>query len=108
MKEISVTELAGMLPDEGGRARIIDVREDNEHVAAHVAGTTHLPLSRFAEGEAELPDDETLYILCHSGARSAQVTQHLNGRDVDAVNVSGGIVAWYQAGLPVVMDSPAR
>jgi rhodanese-related sulfurtransferase len=48
----------------------------------------------------ELPEG-TIYVLCHSGGRSARVTQFLEQQGYDAVNIDGGITAWEAAGLPV-------
>ena len=41
-------------------------------------------------------------MLCHSGGRSARVTQFLEQQGYDAVNVDGGILEWEAQGLPVI------
>jgi rhodanese-related sulfurtransferase len=39
--------------------------------------------------------------MCRTGGRSQNATQYLAANGFENVtNVSGGIVAWYQAGLP--------
>ena len=38
--------------------------------------------------------DEPVYILCHSGVRSAQACLYLEQKGFDAVNIRGGIHAW--------------
>lgn len=58
-------------------------------------------MSSFVERIAEVPRDETLYIMCAAGGRSAQVTQYLTQEGFDAVNVAGGISAWVGAGHPI-------
>jgi len=58
-------------------------------------------MSTLPEHLDELPEG-TVYVLCHSGGRSAKVTAYLEQQGYDAVNVSGGITAWQAAGLPVV------
>ncbi|PFG31773.1 rhodanese-like domain-containing protein [Paramicrobacterium agarici] len=100
MREIAVTDLAARAQQ--GTAAIVDVREADEWQAGHVEGAVHIPMSQFMERESELPDAEELHIMCHSGGRSARVTQYLEQRGIDAVNVDGGIAAWQQAGLPIV------
>ncbi|SEB35350.1 Rhodanese-related sulfurtransferase [Paramicrobacterium humi] len=102
MNDISVTDLAARR--EAGEAPIIDVREADEWASRHVEGAVHIPLSEFMQREHELPEAEELYILCHSGGRSARVTQYLEQKGVSAVNVVGGIEAWQGAGLPVVSE----
>jgi rhodanese-related sulfurtransferase len=82
-------------------ASLIDVREPGELEQVRTAQAIPMPMSTFLEHLDELPGGP-LYILCHSGARSARVAQYLEQQGYDAINVDGGMVAWEQAGLPVV------
>lgn len=86
---------------------LVDVREDDELVQAHVEGATHVPMSAFVERHGELPRDRPLFVMCASGSRSAAATAFLlrNGW-TDVVNVEGGITAWQRAGLPVRRGAP--
>lgn len=97
MNQIDPVQLAAI----GDAAVIIDVREAEEYEAAHVPGARSVPLSRFAAG-VDLPDARPLYVMCHSGGRSAQATDYLNMHGVDAIDVAGGITGWMRAGLPVL------
>lgn len=83
-------------------AYVLDVREASELEQARLDDATHIPLGELADRVGEVPRDRTVYVLCHVGGRSAQATQFLTQQGVDAVNIDGGIVAWYRAGLPVV------
>ncbi|MET1044268.1 MAG: rhodanese-like domain-containing protein [Microbacteriaceae bacterium] len=103
MNEITVTDLAAL----GPAATIIDVREQNEYQAARVEGVTLIPLSEFQDRISELPHEETLYILCASGMRSARVAQYLEQNGYEAINVAGGIQAWQAEGLPVTVGTAA-
>lgn len=96
MKEITPQEFAAL---EG--AALIDVREPAELAQVRVEQAIPIPMSTFTEHLDELPDGP-VYVLCHSGARSARVTAYLEQQGYDATNVSGGIVEWEAAGLPVV------
>jgi len=80
---------------------IIDVREPDELARIRVDGAVAIPMGEITERLDELPEG-TLHILCHSGGRSARVTQYLERNGYDAVNIDGGIMAWHQAGLPTV------
>lgn len=82
---------------------ILDVREPDEVAQARVDGTQHIPLGELVERLDEVPRDRTVYVMCHVGGRSAQATQYLGAQGIDAVNITGGIVAWYRAGLPVTI-----
>jgi rhodanese-related sulfurtransferase len=82
-------------------ATLIDVREPGELEQVRTPQAIPMPMSTFLEHLGELPDGP-LYILCHSGARSGRVAAYLEQNGYDATNVDGGIVAWEQAGLPVI------
>jgi len=84
-------------------AHILDVREPDEVVRARIEGAQHIPLGSLVERMDEVPRDRTVYVMCHVGGRSAQATQYLEAQGIDAVNVTGGIVAWHRAGLPVML-----
>jgi len=84
-------------------AHILDVREPDEVVRARVDGAQHIPLGSLVERIDEVPRDRTVYVMCHVGGRSAQATQYLEAQGFDAVNITGGIVGWYRAGLPVTI-----
>lgn len=80
-------------------ATVIDVREVHEYVEAHVPGVRLVPLGTVADAVDDLPADETLYVICHSGARSLRAADFLNANGLTAVSVAGGTSAWVQRGL---------
>jgi rhodanese-related sulfurtransferase len=86
-------------------ATILDVREDDEWEAGHVAGSTHVPLSQLPARAADIPDTDPLVVVCKVGGRSAQVTAWLRGQGRDATNLAGGLQAWAGAGRPLVTDA---
>ncbi|WP_437584511.1 rhodanese-like domain-containing protein [Paramicrobacterium sp. CJ85] len=102
MKQITVTDLAARR--QNGDIVVVDVREDEEWAGGHLEGAVHIPMTQFMEREGELPEADELYVMCHVGGRSARVTQYLEQKGIDAVNVEGGIAAWQEADLPVVTD----
>lgn len=86
---------------------VIDVREPDEYTEAHVPGARLIPLGEVAERAEEVPDGETVYVVCARGARSMRAAEHLAGLGRDVVNVSGGTIAWIEAGHPTVPgDAP--
>jgi rhodanese-related sulfurtransferase len=85
-------------------AALLDVRESDEWVAGHAPGARHLPMSELTGRMTELPDDDPLYVVCRSGARSARVVAYLAGQGYPAVNVEGGMQSWAAQGRDVVAD----
>ena len=79
---------------------LIDVREDDEYVDAHVPGAHHIPLGQVPDRVAEVPSDTTFYVICARGGRSAKAVEHYRALGLDAVNVAGGTLAWIDAGQP--------
>jgi rhodanese-related sulfurtransferase len=87
---------------------IVDVREMDEFIEARVPGAVLVPLSGFAETFERLPRDRPLLVMCASGRRSMVAADHLQRHGYeDVTNVSGGIIAWRDAGLPVKGGRPA-
>lgn len=99
LPEIDIFETQKRVAD---GAVLVDVREQNEYDEAHIPEAKLIPLSEFTSKYDTLPKDKPLIMQCRSGARSAQATQYLldNGYE-DVVNMTGGILAWQQAELPL-------
>ena len=84
---------------------LIDVREPDEYLEAHVGGARLVPLQTVPEVVPELPVDQRVYVICLSGGRSHHAASFLRSHGIDAVNVLGGTAAWLGAGLPYVSGS---
>jgi rhodanese-related sulfurtransferase len=87
---------------------LLDVREHDEWVAGHAPGARHIPLGELASRAGEIPADETVYVICRSGHRSAHAANALNGGGWQAVNVAGGMQEWAAAGRPMISESGAQ
>jgi rhodanese-related sulfurtransferase len=89
-------------------AVVLDVREDDEWAARHVAGAVHIPLGevpvRFGE-LGELSQARPVHVICRSGSRSARAVEWLAEHDVPAVNVGGGTKAWALSGRPMASEN---
>lgn len=96
--EIDVGELAA-LREQG--IVLIDVRNPDEFESFRVSGARLIPLPEVPERIEEIPDDQTVYVICKTGARSARAVEFLNRQGHDTVNVRGGTQAWVEAGRPV-------
>jgi sulfur-carrier protein adenylyltransferase/sulfurtransferase len=83
-------------------AVLIDVREKWEYDDVRIPGSVLIPLGELPARLAEIPTDRDVYVHCRMGARSARAVDYLRafGRP-NSYNVTGGIDAWEDAGLPV-------
>lgn len=86
-------------------AWLLDVREDDEWTAGYAPGARHIPLGQLGARTAEIPQDQVVYVICRSGARSARAAQALSAAGWDAINVAGGMQDWAAAGRPMTADS---
>jgi rhodanese-related sulfurtransferase len=88
-------------------AMLLDVREQHEWDAGHAPQAQLLPMSELAGRVAELPTDVPIVCICHVGSRSAAVAAALNRAGWQAINLTGGMLAWQAAGLPIVDQTGA-
>jgi rhodanese-related sulfurtransferase len=86
---------------ERGEIELIDVREQYEWDAGHLAGARHIELERLAGRAGEVPRERTVVFMCRLGARSAMATQAFRAGGWEAYNMAGGIRLWAERGLPL-------
>jgi len=80
---------------------VIDVRTADEFSSGHVPGSVFMPLPTVPLRLAELDRQAPVYITCESGGRAFQACLYLEQNGYRAIHVSGGMVAWRAAGLPM-------
>jgi rhodanese-related sulfurtransferase len=98
MAEQLTPERVAELQREG--AQIIDVREDHEHEAGHVAGDRHIVLPNLSDEAGSLDKGKPVVVYCRSGSRSEVAADALAASGYQAYNLEGGFVAWLEKGLP--------
>jgi rhodanese-related sulfurtransferase len=87
---------------------LLDVRERHEFAAVRAPGALLFPTSSFLLRYGELPRDRPIHVICHTGSRSAAVTDFLlRSGWTHVYNVAGGMNAWERAGLEVRRGAPA-
>lgn len=89
---------------DGGEIELVDVREQHEWDAGRIAGAKHIELERLAGRADELPRDRPIVFQCRLGARSALATEAFRASGYEAYNLTGGILAWAERGLPLDPD----
>ena len=85
-----------------GEVLLLDVREDEEWAAGRAPAAVHVPMGELRQDT--LPRDRRVLVLCRVGGRSTAVAQALEQLGYDVANVTGGMLSWSAAGLPVVRD----
>ncbi len=80
---------------------LLDVRQPDEYAQAHIPGAILIPLGELSRRIDELPRDREIICVCRSGNRSHSATRHLLSAGFQASNLSGGMIHWSHAGLPV-------
>ncbi len=81
---------------------VIDVREQWEYDEGHIPDITLIPMNEIPNRLDEIPTDKEVIVTCRSGNRSGQVTEYLREQGFTNIhNMTGGILAWEAAGLPV-------
>ncbi len=85
-------------------ACILDVREPDEFKGGHLLNARHIPLGKLREriGELERYRDKPIIVVCRSGQRASTACALL-GKDgfSQVYNLTGGVVAWQKASLPL-------
>ncbi|KGN40092.1 molybdopterin biosynthesis MoeZ [Knoellia aerolata DSM 18566] len=101
LPSLSVVTLADRLRerDAGSDAFVLlDVREPGERAVVSIPGALPVPLAQVRSGQGEglvqVATGIPVLVHCKTGARSAEAVRILRGRGVDAVDVSGGVLAW--------------
>ena len=101
IKEIEVSELA-QLKEKNNVVRVIDIRQPAELNSGIIPGAEALPMHTIPLRLGELKQEETLVMVCRSGARSAQACMFLQQQGYDNVfNLRGGMMAWANNGLEI-------
>ncbi|TWU47055.1 MBL fold metallo-hydrolase [Rubripirellula reticaptiva] len=93
---------------EAGDVKLLDVRSDEEWKEGHIEEAEHCFLGRLSKCLDELSRDKKLVVQCRSGARSAIAASVLQAAGFKkVVNLTGGYMAWKEAGLATVKSQPA-
>ena len=84
-----------------GEVELIDVREPYEHEAGRIAEARHVPFASLSQEAPSVSRAKPVVFYCRSGGRSAVATQAFRASGFDAHNMTGGLLAWSEKGLPL-------
>jgi len=83
-------------------ALVLDVRDPGEYGAGHILGAKNVPLSRLGDVDVAKRKERPVIVYCDGGERSSKAVAALRKQGLTrVVNLTGGLGAWQQAGLPV-------
>ena len=105
-EDMEVKEFAELIAD--SNVVILDVRKGGEFAEGHIKGALLIDQfqSDFVElAQAKLPKDKTIAVYCRSGRRSVNAAGKLADVGYKCVNLKGGIIAWKEAGMPVIKEN---
>ena len=92
-------EVAELLARE--EIQLVDVRQRHEHEAGRIAGDRLVELGELASRAQEIDPSAPVVFYCRSGARSAMATRAFRQAGYEAYNMTGGLLEWEAAGLPL-------
>jgi hydroxyacylglutathione hydrolase/adenylyltransferase/sulfurtransferase len=84
-----------------GGVQLIDVRQAFENEAGRIAGGRLIELGELVAQIDTIDREKPVVFYCRSGARSAMATEAFRGAGFDAHNMTGGLMDWEAAGLPL-------
>jgi rhodanese-related sulfurtransferase len=97
-EDLSPARVADLLR---GGAQGVDVREQYERDAGHIADTLHIELDRLPAEADTLDRERPVVFYCRTGSRSALAAQAFAAAGFEAHNLDGGLKAWVKDGLPI-------
>lgn len=97
IKEKPITEVS---KDEFKKVFLLDVRTPEEFSAGHIDNAVNINLydaDFIKKAEAQIPKEQTIYVYCAVGARSAQAVKKLAPLGFTVVNLQGGYDVYKKA-----------
>jgi rhodanese-related sulfurtransferase len=82
---------------------IIDVRTDQEFQHFHLPGSRHIELQKLTKQLPKLQKEskgKKVVFVCKTGNRSGIATQLARTRNIDALNLIGGVTEWSRLNFP--------
>lgn len=90
--QMSVREACELLRQ--GKIQLVDLREDHEREICKIPGATHIPSGQLESRVSELAQDKPVVLHCKGGGRATRAVRMLEGKGIQAINLTGGIMGW--------------
>lgn len=86
---------AGAFQQEKDKFYLLDVRTEKEWMEGHISGAHHLEFIQAAQQLSEIPIEQPVAVICHSGNRASIIASLLKKeRGAVTFNIQGGMQAW--------------
>jgi rhodanese-related sulfurtransferase len=103
-RNIDATDFEKFLKEKQS-AILVDVRTPQELAGGYIGGAKNININsqQFRTDIAALDKTQPVLVYCRSGRRSAAAMRYMRDNGfAEVYNLSGGIIAWSKAGLPIV------
>ena len=99
---LSPTDVTRLINHEN--AVVVDIRGDNDFKQGHIVNSLHLPFEQLSHQKKKLEryHDRPLIMACKNGQQGNAASRLLRKQGFDKIySISGGLVAWESASLPL-------
>ena len=86
MESITVDQLKEKIL-ESNPVNIVDVRTDEETAMGTIPGAKTIPMDQIEDNLNYFDKDQTYYIVCKVGGRSAKVVQYLQSQGLSLIHI---------------------
>ncbi len=90
---VSVLDLKEIM-DKNIKIQILDVRTNEEYNEYHIINSTHIPLLELEKNYSKIEKSLPVYVICQSGKRSKIAQDKLIKKNINVINIEGGINAY--------------
>jgi rhodanese-related sulfurtransferase len=98
--DIDPEQLADWM-DREADLQVVDVRENYEREAGHIAGSRHIPLVELSSRAGEIESERPVVFYCRVGSRSDMAAQAFRAAGTRALSMRGGLVRWTSENRPL-------
>jgi rhodanese-related sulfurtransferase len=84
--------------------QVIDVREQYEREAGHIAGTRHIELNNLTAQAATVDRERPVIFYCRVGGRSTMAAQAFRASGYEAYSMEGGLRRWADEDRPLAPE----
>jgi len=81
--------------------QVVDVREDYEWEAGHLADSVHIELAELPARVGAIHGKRPVVFYCRVGSRSLMAARAFRASGFEAYSMDGGLMRWVQEGRPL-------